>query len=152
MNPLIDFFAGLGAWNWLILAVVLLVLELLIPGVYFLWLAAAAAVVGIVSAFVDLTWQWELVLFAVLSIVTVVATRVLLKQPGMDESDEPNLNRRAHQMIGRVAVLDAPVEGGRGRIKLGDGFWNVTGPDLPKGARVKVVGAKGALLQVEAAK
>jgi len=68
-----------------------------------------------------------------------------------EETDEPLLNRRADQLVGRTAVLEEPILDGYGRIRLGDTTWRVAGPDLPAGTRVRVISAKGGELQVEAA-
>ena len=57
------------------------------------------------------------------------------------QSDRPYLNRRAERFVGHEAVLDQPIEGGFGRLALGDTVWRVTGPDLPAGRRVRIVGA-----------
>lgn len=148
MDHLSAFIAGLGFWNWLILALVLLVFELMLPGIYFLWLGFAAAVVGGIVWTIDMSWQWQVALFAMFSIASVILSRQLLNKSGMEDTDEPNLNKRAHQNIGRVAVLIDPIKGGRGRINLGDTFWHVKGPDLPVGAEVKIVGVDGTVLEV----
>lgn len=148
MESLSAYIAGLGYWNWMILAVILLVFEMLLPGIYFLWLGFAAAFVGAVVGAVDMSWQWQVALFAVFSIVAVVLSHTLLKRAGMEDTDEPNLNKRAHQNIGRVAMLVDPIKGGRGRINLGDTFWQVKGPDLPVNAEVKIVGVDGTVLEV----
>ena len=64
-------------------------------------------------------------------------------------TDHPDLNRRGAQYLGRVFVLDSPVRGGRGRMRVDDGAWNVTGPDCPARTQVRVVGWEGNTLQVE---
>ncbi|MCA3573507.1 MAG: NfeD family protein, partial [Aestuariivirga sp.] len=68
-------FPLLGKWVWFVAAGILLLFELMTPGVFFIWLATAAAVLGILDLLVDLPWQAELLLFAVLSAVAVVAGR-----------------------------------------------------------------------------
>jgi len=67
------------------------------------------------------------------------------------ESDRPTLNRRAFQHVGRVVALEQPITAGRGRVKIGDAFWIVQGPDLPVGTPVRVTGTDGMILQVEPA-
>jgi membrane protein implicated in regulation of membrane protease activity len=66
-------------------------------------------------------------------------------------TDQPDLNRRAAQLVGRVAVVEEAIEHGRGKVRIGDTLWLVEGPDLPCGAEVRVRGARGALLEVERA-
>jgi membrane protein implicated in regulation of membrane protease activity len=140
---------ALGAWNWMILAAILLALEIVVPGIFFMWFGLAAAATGILSFATDMTWQWQLIWFCLLSVVAVLfAMRYLRKTP---LSERPLLNERAVQHIGEVHKLIDAIANGRGSVKIGDSIWRVEGPELPKGARVKVVGANGTVLKVVAA-
>jgi len=136
-------------WHWWVLGVILLILEVFAPGTFFLWLAVAAGVVGtLLLAMPDLAWHWQLLLFSVLSLGAVVAWRVYLaRHPTV--SDQPALNRRGEQYLGRTFVLLVPVENGRGKITVDDSTWRVEGPDCAAGTRVKVVAADGTLLRIE---
>ena len=97
----------------------------------------------------DLPWQVQLVAFALFSIGAIVAARVFLTTHPL-ESDQPALNRRGEQYIGRVFTLDQAVVNGEGKIRVDDSTWKVHGKDCPAGTRVKVVGADGVVLQVAA--
>lgn len=149
-----DAVVNLGPWSWWILGVVLLAAELAAPGVFLIWIGAAAIVVGTLSlalwnvAFWG--WQVQLLLFAVLSGAFALAGRRIYSSRNQ-ASDEPNLNRRGESLIGRTATLHEPIAEGRGRIRLDDTWWSVMGPDLPAGTQVKVVAASGRDLKVEAA-
>jgi membrane protein implicated in regulation of membrane protease activity len=138
---------GLGPWNWMILATVLLLLELLAPGMFLMWFGFAAAVTGILAFSIDISWQWQFIWFCLLSLAAVVvALKYLRKHPLA--SERPLLNERAVQHIGECHDLIDPIVNGRGSVKIGDSIWRVVGPDLPKGARVKVLGADGTTLTV----
>ncbi len=140
---------SLGVWSWFVLGVVLLGVEILVPGTFILWLGFAALVVGVVVLAVDMSWQAQLLLFAALSVVFVVAWwKVARRRPAAD-SDQPMLNRRAERHVGRVFELDAPIVAGLGRVRIDDTLWRVSGPDLPAGARIRVISADGATLVVE---
>jgi len=149
-----DAVVNLGPWSWWILGLVLLVAELLVPGVFLIWIGAAAIVVGAFSLALWNTalWGWhiQLLLFAVLSVVFAILGRRLYAGRGQT-SDEPLLNRRGESLVGRLATLHEPISNGRGRIHLDDTWWTVIGPDLPSGTRVKVTSATGRDLTVEAA-
>jgi inner membrane protein len=71
---------------------------------------------------------------------------------GNDEAptDQPALNRRTDQLLGRVVVLQSAIERGSGRVQIADAYWTVSGADLPAGASVRIVGADGMTLMVEA--
>ena len=138
-------------WYWWVAAAVFLALEILVPGVFFLWLGMAAGVVGIVALLLPgLAWPYQIVLFAALSVGAVLMARVYLKRRPV-ESDLPTLNRRGEQYVGRILTLCDPIEDGRGRAKIGDSAWTVEGEDLPVGSKVKVTGVDGIVLKVERA-
>ena len=149
-------FAELGPWNWMVLGFALLALEILVPGVFLLWIGLAALIVGAVSLAVwdagFWVWQVQVLAFLVLALACAFAGNRLMggRRP---ESDQPLLNRRAEQFVGRVVTLAEPIRDGRGRLQLDDTVWRISGPDLPAGARVRVAKVASSELEliVEAA-
>ena len=148
MHALVDFSAGLQWWMWFIAAAVLGALEALAPGAVAIWFAAAAASTGVVVLAVPIGWQWQLLLFAVLSVVALAAWRQY-KRRHPETSDLPQLNQRGAQYIGRTCEISDAIVHGYGKARIGDGYWKVRGPDLPAGTQVRVTAAEGALLEVE---
>lgn len=141
-------FPFLGGWIWWIIAGLLALAELLLPGVFLIWLALAAAALGVIDLFADLSWQIEVALFAVLSVLFVVFVRPRVQMPGATPN---NLNQRMYDYVGRNYVLDEAIVNGRGKIRIDDTFWVVTGGDRGKGEWVKVKAVDGARLVVEPA-
>ena len=93
------------------------------------WLVAGGLVLLALDTIIDFVWA----------------------HPSISKSDEPDLNRRAEQMIGRVLVLEEAIDGGRGKVRAGDTLWLAEGPELPAGTRVRVTAARRDALVVEAA-
>ena len=141
---------SLGEWNWFIVAAILLVLELIVPGVFMLWLGIAAVLVGILAMLVEWSWPAQIISFAVLSIASIPLWRHFASKVEKS-SDRPFLNRRADGYVGRVFTLDKPIVDGIGTIRIDDSVWRVMGPDCPAGSRVKIAQADGANLIVEPA-
>jgi membrane protein implicated in regulation of membrane protease activity len=141
----------LGPWSWWIIGLVFLGLEILIPGVFLLWIGLAALVLGALSfMFWDMaawSWQLQVLIFAVLSLVFAMIGRRVSRSGG--DSDQPMLNRRVEGLVGRTATLEEPITEGQGRIRLDDTTWIVHGPDLPAGARVRITTAQSGSLTVE---
>ena len=140
---------SLGTWDWFILAALLFLLEVLAPGMFMLWLGLAAVIMGIVASTIALSWQVQLIGFAVLALVLVPAWRhfaTKVEKP----AESPFLNRRAEGYVGRVFTLDKPIVDGSGAVRIDDTIWRVSGPDCPAGSRVRVAGTDGASLLVEA--
>ena len=137
----------LGAWNWMILAAILFVLELTAPGIFFMWFGLAAVATGLITFRYDIGWQWQLIVFCALSLAAVLLANKYLRGHPL-ESERPLLNERATQLIGQTFDLIDPIVNGRGSVKIGDSIWRVEGPELPQGARIKVIGADGTLLKV----
>ena len=145
-----EFLSRAEFWHWWVLAVILLALEVAAPGTFFLWLAVAAGVVGLVVLVLpDLYWQIQVLLFAVAGIAAVAAWRLYARRLPQT-TDDPTLNRRGEQYVGQVFHLAEPITDGRGRMKVADTVWRVAGPDLPAGTKVRVVGVEGTVLRVSA--
>ena len=142
----------LGPWSWWIVGFILLVAELVAPGVFLIWIGLAALVIGVLSLlFWDAAfwaWQLQLVLFAALSIAFALLGRKYFGR-NRETSDEPFLNQREASLVGRTATLQEPVVEGRGRIRLDDTWWSVNGEDMPAGTRVRIAAARGRTLTIE---
>jgi inner membrane protein len=138
-------------WYWWALAAALLVFEIMLPGVVFMFLAIGAAVSGLVLLVAsDTSLEFQLLVFAIVAVISAVLLRPMLRRLQTRTSD-PNLNARGNAMIGQTFLLDQPILGGRGRAKLGDGSWIITGPDMVAGAKVRVAAVNGTELRVEPA-
>ena len=136
-------------WYWWALAAVLLVFEMMLPGVVFLVLAIGAGVAGAMLLIAgDVSLEIQLVVFAIVSVVSAIGLRRYLRGLLPRAS---TLNARGESLVGQIFVLDQPILGGRGRIKLGDGSWSITGPDMVAGAKVRVAAVSGTELRVEPA-
>ena len=138
-------------WYWWVLAAVLFVFEMTLPGVVFLFLAIGALASGVLlAAAADTSLEAQLAVFAVFAVASAVTLRPMLKRLQVRTNGE-TLNARADSLIGLTFILDSPILGGRGRAKLGDGSWIITGPDMVAGAKVRVASVNGTELKVEPA-
>jgi hypothetical protein len=149
MQTLLGFFYGFGVWNWLTLAVLLLILETIVPGVHFLWFGIAAAIVAGIAMATGIYWPWQIIAFVVISVLTVFGVRRYVRADVT--SDEPDLNSRAQQYVGRMVVVEQAIQNGRGKVRVGDTLWQAQGLDTPAGSRVKVTATNGNVLVVERA-
>ncbi len=138
-------------WHWWIAAIVLIVVEVFAPGTVALWMGVSAAVVGLLLLAVpEVSWQVQFLVFAILSVATAIGWRAYqLRYPTV--SDQPTLNRRGEQYVGRVFTLSEAIVNGTGKIHVDDTMWKVEGEDLAEGTRVRVTGVEGTLLTVEPA-
>jgi membrane protein implicated in regulation of membrane protease activity len=138
---------------WWILALVLIGLEVILPGYFLLWIGIAAAATGVLLLMMPaLSLLAQAVAFSVLAFAACAvywyALRPRLQRHGVGDE---RLNRRGEQMIGQRYVLVEPIVNGRGKAQVGDGQWLVRGPDLPQGATVEVLGVDGTTLIVRPA-
>ncbi len=139
---------NLDYWHWFILAVLLVILEVFSPGVFFIWMGMAAGIVGIILLAVpQLDWQYQLLIFALFSVTDILAARLILKRRPI-KTDQPTLNRRGEQYTGRVFTLQEPIINGEGKIHVDDSTWKIRGKDCPLGSHVRVTGADGVVLLV----
>jgi membrane protein implicated in regulation of membrane protease activity len=135
-------------WAWLIIATVLAIAELIVPGVFLIWLSAAAALTGIAALLFDLPVAFQFVVFALFSLASVYFGRRWYHAHPVESSD-PLLNDRAARLIGETVVVVGAIENGRGRVAVGDTVWPARGADAAAGTKVRVVGADGTCLKVE---
>lgn len=135
---------------WGALTLLLFAAEAMAPGAFMLWMgfAAAAVFVGVLVV-PGIPLLWQIGAFVVLSFVAIQVYRTWFR--GRErQSDRPLLNRRAEQLVGRVVPLERAIVQGSGRVQIADAYWDVTGPELPAGAAVRVIGTDGMTLRVEA--
>ena len=136
---------------WAGLALLLFAAEALAPGAFMLWLGLAAAVVFLAVLVVPgIPLLAQAAAFVVLSFVSIQVYRRWFRGR-MPRTDQPMLNRRADALVGRVVPLDQGIVNGRGRVQIADAFWDVSGPELPAGAAVRIVAAHGMTLEVREA-
>lgn len=135
-------------WGWMALGVALAITELLAPGYFLIWLAAAALVTGLVAAALPVGLSGEILLFVVLcALALAAAKRWFARHPGV--SADPLLNDRGGQLVGQTALVTHVIEGGSGRVRHGDTEWLARGPDAQPGTRMRISGHEGTVLIVE---
>lgn len=135
-------------WMWLLGAIFLGIAELIVPGVFLIWLAAAAAATGLLTLAFGIDLPFQFAVFALLAIGAVWSGRRWYVNNPMPSAD-PLLNDRAARLTGRTVVVTQAIENGEGRVKVGDSVWSCRGPDCAEGSRVRIAGADGSCLRVE---
>ena len=136
--------------SWAAIALLLFAAEALAPGAFMLWLGFAAVAVFLgVLLIPGIPLLAQVAAFIVLSFVSIRVYQRWFRGRERD-SDQPALNRRTAALVGRVVPLERAIVDGRGRVQIADAYWEVTGPDLPEGTRVRIVGGDAMTLQVEA--
>lgn len=144
-----ELFQHVNHWTWWILAVMLFVLEAFAPGTFFLWMGISAGVVGLLVFFVpDMGWDYQIFIFSTISVVSIIVWRQYFRRHPT-QTDQPALNRRGEQYIGRTFTLGDPIVNGHGKIRVDDTTWKIEGEDCDSGSRIKVVGVDGVMLKVE---
>jgi inner membrane protein len=138
------------AMIWAAIALLLFAAEAMLPGAFMLWMGIAASVVFLgVMIVPGMSILAQAVAFIALSFISIQVYRTYFRGREI-QSDQPALNRRTEQLVGRVVPLERAIERGAGRVQIADAYWEVSGPDLPAGADVRIVGAEGMTLRVEA--
>lgn len=135
--------------HWVVAGLVLLIAEVFLPGAFLMWLGFGALLTGVLAWLIPgLIWQAEALIFVVLSIGSILAFRRWRARHPERPTDQPLLNKRVAQLVGRLFDLGEPIVNGRGRLKIGDALWTVMGPDLPTGTKVRIDGEQDGVLIV----
>ena len=135
-------------YAWLALGLLLAVAEIVIPGVFLIWLAGAALIVGVLTWFLPIGIPLQIVIFAVLAIVAVFSGKRYLADNPIVSAD-PKMNDRGARLVGQTALVVQAIEFGSGRVKIGDSEWIARGGDMAVGEHVRISGSEGAILLVE---
>jgi len=135
-------------WIWLAIGLALAAAEMAIPGVFLIWMAGAALITGAITWLLPIGLPLQIVVFAVLAIVAVFSGRRYLAAHPVEAAD-PKMNDRGARAIGEMVVVTHAIDGGSGRVRLGDSEWLAKGPDAEPGSRMRVAGHDGAVLIVE---
>ena len=138
----------LGPWSWWVVGFILLALEIVVPGVFFLWLGIAAVITGTIALITPMSWAIQFAIFAGLSLVLAIVGRRFYAGHSKPE-DNADLNERGRQFIGQTFVLTDDMVGGQGRVKIGDTYWIVQGQEnQPAGSEVTIVGVDSSVLKI----
>lgn len=136
-------------WYWWVAALILLIIEVLAPGFFFLWMAAAGFITGCLLLLMpSISLDIQLGVFSVLSVLAIVTGQYYAKKHPI-VSDQPLLNRRGAQYIGRVFNLYEPIVNGQGKIKVDDSIWKVHGEDCDINTKVRITAIRGIVFDVE---
>lgn len=137
-----------GTSFWIVLGLVLIAVETIAPGFFLLWLGLAAVATGLTMLLVTLGWQGAALLFVLYAAISIAIGWKLMGSRFRSPSDAAQLNNRGPALVGQTFTLDRPLLGGEGQMKVGDSVWRITGPDMVKGATVRVSSIDGATLVV----
>ena len=144
-----EFFSNIQFWHWWVLAIACIVLEVFAPGAVFIWFGASAAVVGLILlALPELTWQMQLIIFSVLSVLSIVGWHMYRKKVP-EEDHHPTLNKRGEELIGRTVTLTEPIVNNFGKIRVDDTMWKIQGEDVASGNKVQITAIEGTTLIVK---
>jgi inner membrane protein len=135
-------------WFWLSLGFILGAVEMVAPGFFLMWLGLAAIIVGMLTWALPISLPLQVALFAIISVLTVYAGKKFLKDNPI-ESEDPKLNNRGARLSGEIVTVIEAIANGNGRVRVGDTDWSARGADAAVGAKVRVIGADGAVLLVE---
>lgn len=144
MDAIFSFCMNMAAWHWMSVGVAFLCFELMFPGIFMLWFGISGLVTaGLVYLF-GFSGAFAIVIFLIIGVaVSMFGHKYQNKEPKFLVNNVKNM------MIGKIITLPDPLQNGQVRVKIGDGHWTLTGPDLPIGAKVKVIEVSGNSLVVE---
>ena len=135
-------------WLWMIAGAVLAIAEMLVPGVFLIWIGAAAVLTGVLALLLPIGIIPQCLIFAVASVAAIYAGRRYLATNPIASTD-PHLNDKGARLVGSIVTAVEPVDALAGRVKVGDGVWSARGADAAVGDRLRVTGTEGGVLVVE---
>ena len=145
---MIEYFLS-NMWQvWAVVAVICLILELS-SGDFFIICFSIGAVFAIISAVLGLSIYWQIFIFAIFSLLSVVFVRPVALR--WLHKNEPNMPTNADALIGRTGrVTEAISVGGNGYVQIDGDLWKaVSNANIPVGTTVRVIGRESTIITVE---
>lgn len=127
--------------NWFTIGVVLMILEMVIPGIFLMWFGISALIVGTIALLLPIDMNTQLVIFAVVSVVSVIAVLIFMRKriPESKSTVTSNLNQaRGAELIGQTYTLTSDVVNGEGKLSIGDTVWLIRGANAVTGSTIKI--------------
>lgn len=135
-------------WLWMIAGATLGIAEMLVPGVFLIWIGAAAVLTGVLALLLPIGAIPQFLIFAVASVAAIYAGRKYLTHNPIVSAD-PMLNDKSARLVGSIVTAVEPVDALQGRVKVGDGVWSAKGAEAAVGDRLRVTATDGGVLVVE---
>ena len=135
-------------WLWMMAGAVLAIAEMLVPGVFLIWIGVAAVLTGVLALLLPIGVIPQVLIFAAASVAVIYAGRKYLTHNPIVSTD-PMLNDKSARLVGSIVTAVEPVDALQGRVKVGDGVWSAKGADAAVGDRLRVTGTEGVVLVVE---
>ena len=127
---------------WGIIFLGTLVLEIVTSDIDSIWFTASSVVCLILSIFVS-TWWIQVIVFVVLSVVLIIATRPITKKM----MDREIISTNADKVIGQTGVITQAFEGDSvGEVRIEGQLWRCINRDqlsFSDGEKVKIEGISG---------
>jgi hypothetical protein len=136
-------------WLWAVAGLLLVGAEVLMPGVFLLWLGIAALATGAIAAVLPVSLEVQLALFTITALLSCIAGWLIYRRGGRGRPGAALVNDPRARVVGSIGRVTEAIRDGRGRVRIGDGDWLAEGPDLPSGAAVRVKGLVGTAVKVE---
>lgn len=138
---------SLEFWHWWVLALCFVVAEALLPSGVFTSLAIAGGFIGALHLYMpELTWQAQLGGFGAFALVLSYPLTALHQKK---IAAKGSVKEAAAKVVGKELELTMPVQNGFGEMEIDGIIWELKGPDIKKGEKVKVVGIDGNMLVVK---
>mgnify|MGYP001447663567 FL=1 len=115
--------------NWFTLGIILIILEMLLPGMFLMWFGVSALIVGLITLIFSMSMNAELILFAITSVLSVIAVIVIMRKASPTRDSD---------LIGATFTLDSAVTNHQGQLNIGDSVWLIKGPDAEAGTNIAI--------------
>jgi len=138
-----------NGWLWAVAGLVLIGAEVLMPGVFLLWLGIAGLATAAIAAALPISLEVQLALFTMTALLSCVIGWLFYRRSTRGRG-HPTVNDPRARMIGSIGHVTEVIRDGRGKVRIGDSDWLAEGPDLALGAAVRVKALSGTVVKVEA--
>lgn len=150
MDSISEFFTP--ALVWFIVGFILVVLEFIIPGLITLFFGMAAWIVFLICLFFDIPLNFQLFIFIICSILSLIYLRKRFKDLFDKRSNKTSNNiDELEEFLGQKAIVTEKITANqKGRVAFHGSTWNAESDEtILKGKSVEIIGKNNITLIVK---
>ncbi len=135
---------------WFLVGVVLLLLELAVPGLIIFFFGLGAWIVALCLVLFDMSLTLQLLIFIITSVATLLLLRKFLKDKFFRQ-DDSNKASLEEEFIGKTAITETELKPGvSGKVNFKGTQWSAMSDEtIAKGERVKIIERESITLVVK---
>jgi len=127
---------------WVLTGIAVMLAELAVPGFVIIFFGLGCWGAAIVAVFVPDAYSWQVVVFLIVSVASLMTLRKVAMRVFVGRSEGPETEDLGNVPVGARITLGQDLEAGRvGRVRFRGAMWDAVSEDrIPAGSEAEITG------------